>query len=97
MNWDYFFKTLPRKGLVEKGRKGRGGKQNKKRCTVALFVPANGFKVCHPIVIWRSKKPRCFKKSKNINRLHGVHYLATAKAWMTTEIMQEVLSMLDKK
>ena len=62
-----FFKTLSQKGLAEKGKKGRGGKQSKKRCTVALFVAANGSKVCDPIVIWRSKKPRCFKKLKNIN------------------------------
>lgn len=40
-----FFKTLPEKGLVEKGKKGRGGKQSKKRCTVALFVGADGSKV----------------------------------------------------
>ena len=83
-----FFKTLPQKGLVEKGKKGRGGKQSKKRCTVALFVAANGSKVCDPIVVWRSKKPRCLKKIKKICRPHGVHYFASAKAWMTTEIMQ---------
>ena len=41
-----FFKALPTKGLVEKGKKGRGGKQSKKRCTVALFVAADGSKVC---------------------------------------------------
>ena len=56
------FKTLPQKGLVEKGKIGGGGKQSKKRCNVALFVAANGSKVCDPIVVWRSKKPRCFKK-----------------------------------
>ena len=59
---ELFFKTLPRKELVEKGKKG--GKQSKKRRTVALFVAANGSKVCGPIVVWRSKKPRCFKKLK---------------------------------
>ena len=40
-----FFKTLPQRGLVQKGKKGRGGKQCKKRCTVALFVAADGSKV----------------------------------------------------
>ena len=91
-----FFKILPQKGLVEKGKKGRGGKQNKKRCTIALFVAANVSKVCDPIVAWRTKKLHCFKKLKNIFRPHGVHYFANAKAWMTTEIMQEILKMLDK-
>ena len=92
-----FFKTLLQKGLVEKGKKGRGGKQSKKRCIVALFVAANGSKVCDPIVVWRSKKPCCFKKLKNIYRPHGVFYFTNAKAWMTTEIMQEVFKMLDKR
>ena len=38
---ELFFMTLPHKGLVEKGKKERGGKQSKKGCTVALFVAAN--------------------------------------------------------
>ena len=58
------FKTLPQTGLVEKEKKGRGGKESKKQCTVTLFVAANGSKVCDPIVVWRSKKPLCFKKLK---------------------------------
>ena len=74
-----FFKTLPQKGLAEKSKKGRDGKRSKKRCTVALFVAANGSTVCDPIVIWRSKKPRCFKKLKNFYRPPGVHYFANAK------------------
>ena len=56
------FKTLPQKGLAEKRKKGRNRKQSKKRCTVALFVAANGSTVCDPIVVRRSKKPGCFKK-----------------------------------
>ena len=50
INWGYFFKTLPQKGLVEKGKKGRGGKQSKKRCTIVLFVTANDSKVCEGLV-----------------------------------------------
>ena len=73
-----FCKTMPQKRLVEKGKKGRGGKQSKKRCTVALFVAASGSKVCDPIAVWRSKKHRCFKKLKNIYRPH-VHYFANAR------------------
>ena len=38
---ELFFMTLPQKGLVEKGKKERGGKQSKKGCTVALFVVPN--------------------------------------------------------
>ena len=41
--------------------------------------------------------PRSLVALKNIYRPHGVHYFANAEAWMTTEIMQEVLKMLSKK
>ena len=92
-----FFKTLLQKVLVETRKKGRSGKQCKKRCTVALFVAVNGSKVSDPIVVSRSKNLCCFKKLKNIYRPHGVPYFVNAKSWLTTEIMLEVLRMLDKK
>ena len=38
---ELFFKALLQKGLAKKGKKGRGGKQSKKRCTVVLFVSTN--------------------------------------------------------
>ena len=69
---------VPHKRLAEKGKKRRGGKQSKKRCTVALLLAANDSKACGPIVVWRYKKPRCFKKLKNIYRLLGVFYFANA-------------------
>lgn len=63
----------PQKGLAEKGKKGRGGKQSKRRCTIALIVADNGSmfdiiwsKLCDHIVIWISKKPCCFKNLTNI-------------------------------
>ena len=52
-----------------------------------MFVTANGSKVCGPVVVWRSKKARCFKNLTNISRPHGLHYFANAKAWMTAEII----------
>ena len=91
------FRTLPHKGLVENEEKGRGGKQSKKQCTVALFVAANGSKVFDPIFVWRSQKSRCLAKLKKIYHPHGVHYFVNAKAWITTKITQKVLKVLDKK
>ena len=49
------------------------------------------------LFVLRSKKTRCFKKLENIYHANGVHYFANAKAWITCEIMQKVLKMLDKK
>ena len=43
-----FVKRLLQKSLVEKEKKGRNRKQTKKRCTIVLFVAANGSQVCDP-------------------------------------------------
>ena len=40
-----FFKALPDKGLVEKGKQAKGGKKSKQRLTVAFFVNTAGEKV----------------------------------------------------
>ena len=57
-----FFKALPGKGLVEKGKEAKGGKKSKQRFTIAFFVNAAGEKINEPFVTWKSKKPRCFKR-----------------------------------
>ena len=49
-----FFKALPTKGLAQKGKKTKGGKNSKQRITVAFFVSADGGKAGKPIVIWRT-------------------------------------------
>ena len=46
-----FFKALPDKGLVEKGKQAKGGKKSKQRFTIAFFVDAAGEKVEEPVVI----------------------------------------------
>lgn len=55
-----FFRALPEKSLAEEGRRCKGGKKSKLRMTVTFFVNAKGEKE-EPIVIWKSKNPRCFK------------------------------------
>ena len=92
-----FFKALPEKGLVEKGKQAKGGKKSKQRLTVAFFVSAAGEKVDQPIVIWKSKLPRCFKKLKNPSRPANVHYYSNPKSWMTSEVMEAVLARFNRK
>ena len=92
-----FFKALPEKGLVEKGKRAKGGKKSKQRLTVAFFVNAVGEKIDQPVVIWRSKVPRCFKKLKDKSRPFNVHYYANPKSWMTSEVMEAVLTKLNRK
>ena len=56
-----FFRALPDKTFSERGKRCKGGKSSKQRVTVAFFVNAAGEKESDPVVIWRSKAPRCFK------------------------------------
>ena len=94
-----FFKLLPNKGLIEKTKSKIGGKKSKVRLTAAFFVSAAGQKVDEPVIIWKSKKPRCFHNMKNndFSRPLGVHYFSNKKAWMNGEIMSNVLKRHDRK
>ena len=59
-----------------------------------LIVNADGEKET-PIVIWKPEKPRCFK-GINVSSL-PVHYYNQSKAWMTGEILDKVLTKLNRK
>ena len=73
------FKLLPDKGFIEKAKSKKGGKKAKVRLTVAFFVNADGKKVDEPVIIWKSKKPRCLKnlKCRDLIRSLGFHASAT--------------------
>ena len=92
-----FFKALPDKGLVQKGKQAKGGKKSKQLLTVAFFVNAAGEKVDQPIVIWKSKLPRCFMKLQDPSRPAKVHYFLNHKSWMTSEVMEAVLARFNRK
>ena len=90
-----FFKALPAKGLAQKGKKTKGGKKSKQQITVAFFVSAGRGKVGKPIVIWRSKKPRCFRLASASDKLVEVSYFDDSKSWMQVEIMEKVLDTIN--
>ena len=85
------------KGLVEKGKEAKGGKKSKRRFTIAFFVNAAGEKIDKPLVIWKSKKPRCFKHLSDKSRPADVHYFSNPKSWMTSDVMQAVLTRFNRK
>ena len=82
--------------MNEKGTRCRGGKQGKQRNTWAFFVNAAGEKE-DPIVVGRYAKPRCFASLANNKRPYGCWYYSNNKAWMTSEVMKEVLEKLNAK
>ena len=90
-----FFKALPAKGLTQRGKKTKGGKKSKQRITVAFFVSADEGKVGKPIMIWQSKKPRCFRLASASDKLAEVSYFDDFKSWMQVEITEKVLDTLN--
>ena len=87
------FKAIPSKGLAQKVKKG--GKKSKQRMTAAFFVSADGGKVDKPIVICKSKKPRCFKRTNAASKHKQVSYFVDAKSWIQIDIIEKVLEKLN--
>ena len=94
---DCFFKAFPTKGLAQKEKKSKGGKESKQRITVAFFVSADGKKVGKPIVSWQSKTLRCFRLASASDKLSEVMYFADSKSWMQVENMEKVLETLNRQ
>ena len=94
---DCFLKALPEKGLAEKKNQARGGKKSKTRLTIAFFMNAAGEKAIETLVVWRSKKPSCFKNITSLFRPHGIYYYYNPKAWMTVEIMTSILGKINQQ
>ena len=90
------FKALPDRGLVEKD-KAKGGKKSKQRFTIDFFVNAAGGKIDEPVVTWKGKKPRCFKRLSDKSRPADGHYFSNPKSWMTSDVMQAVLTRFNRK
>ena len=57
----------------------KGGKQSKQQITVTFIVNAVGASEAKPIVIWKSGKPRCFKRV-NKSQL-PVQYFSRMDGW----------------
>ena len=91
------FNTLPEKGLTEKKKQSKGDKKSKQGMAAMFIVAADGSFVFEPVVIWRSKVPRCFRSLKDHSRPMSVHYFSNSKAWMNSDIMETVLGKLDSR
>ena len=57
------FDLLPDQGLIEKVKSKKGCKKAKLCLTNAFLANADEQKVGDLVIIWKSKKPHCFKKS----------------------------------
>ncbi|KAF7685383.1 Tigger transposable element-derived protein 6, partial [Cucumispora dikerogammari] len=87
-----FYKTIPSKSVCNKSRKGF--KNFKDRVSIMLCCNMNGKDRLHPLIIGKSKKPRCFKKFSDKT---SVDYTSSRRAWMTSEIFNDWLSKWNTK
>jgi hypothetical protein len=79
----------PERGLATKQMSGK--KKLKFRISVGLGCNADGSEKLKMIFIGKFKKPRCFKKDSPEKR--GFYYRNNKKAWMTTVIFEEYVSV----
>ena len=87
-----FWKALPDRGFGGRSKNCKGGKKSKQRITVALFASVAGTKE-KPVVIWNAKTPRCMKWFDK--SVQPVDYRSQKRSWMTTEIMESILTKLN--
>lgn len=88
-----FWEALPNLALGFRGETCEGGKKSKKRVTVLLCANADGSDKLTPLVIGKSRRPRCFN---NISTL-PLQYEANAKSWMTASLFEKWLKAWDKR
>ena len=88
-----FFNLLPDKSYVVKGDSCHGGKMSKLRLTVLLCCNSDGSEKLTPLVIGKSRNPRCFK---NV-RTFPTKYEANKNAWITEPLFEDFLRKLNKE
>jgi hypothetical protein len=79
--------------LIFQGDSCHGDTKSKQWVSVLLACSAGGSSELPPLVIGKCKSLHCFK---NVKRLHA-KYEANTNSWMTTKILEDYLTQLDRK
>ncbi|XP_050061779.1 tigger transposable element-derived protein 4-like [Aphis gossypii] len=87
-----FYKCMPDKTLTFKNEQCSGGKHSKEQLKLLLAVNMTGTDKLKPLIIGKSRNPRCFTGVKSF----PVDYTANKKAWMTSELFAEWLLRINK-
>lgn len=88
-----FYRLMPDRTLAFKGESCHGGKKSKERLTALLCCNADGSDKLNPLIIGKSKNPRCFKNVKKL----PCDYTSNKTAWMTSNIFLDFLHKFDRK
>jgi hypothetical protein len=86
---------MPEKTLFYKDLPANHVKVEKERLSMLFCTNMDGSEKLKPILIGKSKNPRCFKGINTANL--PVYYRNNTKAWMTDEIFREWLIKIDKQ
>ena len=81
----YYSANARLKSIVFKGEKCFGGKFSKERISLLLTANMSGTDKLTPMIIGKSKKPRCFINVKSL----PVIYESSKKAWTTADIFSK--------
>lgn len=88
-----FYRCTPDRTLEYIGNECHDGKKSKERLTIGLGVNCTGTDKLQPIVIGKSKNPRCFKNVKSL----PVMYESNRTAWMTGDICYQYFERLNER
>ena len=82
--------------MAKKRKKTKGGKRLKQGIIVPFFDSADDRKFGKPIMIWKSKNPRCFRKTNAAAKRDQVSSFSNPKSWMQVYIMENILEQLKR-
>ena len=88
----YYWKP-PTKTIYTEPNSGR--KSDKKCLTVAVVANADGTEKLPLLFLGSAVKPRCFGRQSGEH--HGVQYKSTKKGWLTRDLFQEWLNVLNER
>ncbi|KAF0683387.1 Aste57867_24511 [Aphanomyces stellatus] len=89
----FFYCMSPHRSMTR--NRVPGLKKNMKRITIALTTNAAGSDMIDPLFIGTAVRPRCFGDQTPTDL--GFDYYAIKKGWMTSNIINLYLKVLDEK
>lgn len=93
-----YFKHLPDRTLCFIREKPKGGKKRSDKLTLLIIANMDGSDKQTPWIIGKAEKPRRLKSVHKMEvRDLPVKYAATAKAWMTTDLWDHILSRWNRR
>jgi hypothetical protein len=92
-----FYCAMPEYTYTYKNLRADYFKSAKKRITILLCSNWSGTEKIKPLVITNANEPRCFRQHRIQKSNLPVYYRSNTKAWMTSNLFDDWLKILDRK